>query len=265
MGSWCASAVVLAIAGGCAQASGADGVVTPDHEGTGGAAGAPLRILPAAAGTLGTGNGLCSRVQRLPDPWTEPSWSEGAGGAGTGGEGAAGGAAGVGAARGGTPPGDLAGVTPELSFFGCPAEERCVFDDGLCGTGKGQGRCASRVPCEEAGRVCGCDGNWYPSECAAAAAGVDVDAGARCAAPPGSFACGPGACPMGTSACGFTVAEVGGGLYGFHCLELTTDFAARVLTGAFSECEFVSPDPCGRCSILDVDGGRAIYTWCSDF
>lgn len=58
----------------------------------------------------------------------------------------------------------------------CEGDDFCDWADDSCGNADAQGTCRSRparcdAPREE---VCGCDGELYESECAAAMVGVDV-------------------------------------------------------------------------------------------
>ncbi|CAN5470676.1 hypothetical protein BH09MYX1_BH09MYX1_49380 [soil metagenome] len=84
----------------------------------------------------------------------------------------------------------------------CGGDALCVAKDAACGTGPSWGRCEPKPQaCAPASSACGCDGKIYPSACAAAASGVDVSATVGCAAPAGTFACGPLFCSSGNEIC----------------------------------------------------------------
>ncbi len=74
----------------------------------------------------------------------------------------------------------------------CGPGALCVTKDAACGTGAGWGSCVAKpASCAPDVPACGCDGKVYASTCAAASAGVDRSATVGCAAPAGTFACGP--------------------------------------------------------------------------
>ena len=85
----------------------------------------------------------------------------------------------------------------------CGPTSLCVQKDAACGTGPSWGRCEPRpTSCPSGGpAVCGCNGAVFASACAAAAAGLDVSAVEPCAAPAGTFACGPLFCQKNTEIC----------------------------------------------------------------
>lgn len=71
----------------------------------------------------------------------------------------------------------------------CSVGELCDFPDDSCGGDDSSGVCAplpGDCPPDCPG-VCGCDGMFYCSECAAHAAGVDVSAVASCVQPDGEY------------------------------------------------------------------------------
>ncbi|MCC6551431.1 MAG: hypothetical protein IT372_00230 [Polyangiaceae bacterium] len=72
-----------------------------------------------------------------------------------------------------------------LAGEACAPTEYCSYADGSCGHNDSQGTCLPRPgPCPpDCPGVCGCDGQFYCSECAAREAGVDVDPFVACAQP----------------------------------------------------------------------------------
>src|ERR1041384_3335591 len=87
----------------------------------------------------------------------------------------------------------------------CFETELCDFATNSCGANPNdRGECVTRpTACvEEIEFACGCDGQTYENECVAARAGVDVDIGGGCSAPPNSFACGPRFCGRPEQICG---------------------------------------------------------------
>jgi hypothetical protein len=58
----------------------------------------------------------------------------------------------------------------------CAADEWCDYEGAVpCGAADGTGVCRARpANCAAGTTVCGCDGNPYPSACAAEQAGTDV-------------------------------------------------------------------------------------------
>jgi len=109
------------------------------------------------------------------DTVNSPPGGGGAGG-GTGGEATTSGTAGGGGEGGADACGGFAGEQ-------CEALEYCAYPDGSCGHDDGQGVCMPRpngaCPPDCPG-VCGCDGQFYCSECSAHEAGVDLDPFASC-------------------------------------------------------------------------------------
>ncbi len=85
----------------------------------------------------------------------------------------------------------------------CPLTQFCQVPDASCGTGTIAGSCQPLpTACPSGGTpACGCDGQVYPSTCAADAAGVDVAADGSCATPDGQFACGPLFCRVADQVC----------------------------------------------------------------
>jgi hypothetical protein len=93
----------------------------------------------------------------------------------------------------------------------CAADEYRAYEPALCGKGKRPGKCRPKpTACDGAAApVCGCDGKVYPSECAAHAAGVDLDVNGRCHATIRDFIpCGPRFCDARTSYCEIVLSDV---------------------------------------------------------
>ncbi|HSO35083.1 MAG TPA: vWA domain-containing protein, partial [Labilithrix sp.] len=96
-----------------------------------------------------------------------------------------------------TPPAVCAALLP------CAPGQYCKVPDASCGGATIPGACAP-VPTScpgETAPVCGCDGAVYGSACQASVAGIDVSLSAGCAAPPGTFRCGPRFCRTATEVC----------------------------------------------------------------
>jgi hypothetical protein len=97
-------------------------------------------------------------------------------------------------------------VAPTCSAaHGCASGEWCLYPDALCGKGMGSGTCTpiSELTCE-ATQVCGCDGNIYPTVCAAARAGVDTTDATSCPVPAGEVTCGGTYCRGAAELCSVT-------------------------------------------------------------
>jgi hypothetical protein len=109
----------------------------------------------------------------------------------------------------------------------CGAGEYCAFNPALCGKGKKPGVCRAAEPvCAVADApVCGCDGQTYGSECAAHAAGVDLDVQGGCKAPPPPrfMRCGAHYCDTQKSYCEIVLSDV---------FELPTDYTCKPLPTA---------------------------------
>jgi hypothetical protein len=91
-------------------------------------------------------------------------------------------------------------------FVGAPCTDSttyCEWADLSCGGGDQQGMCLAKpqtCPTDYA-PVCGCDRKVYGNSCAAAMAGVDLNAGEGCTAPQGYFDCGTIFCHVGSEYC----------------------------------------------------------------
>lgn len=114
--------------------------------------------------------------------------------------------------------GDDGGGTPCSDNADCATTELCEFGDHSCGASGQPGSCVPRPDdCAQEDRpVCGCDGELYPSQCAAASSGVGVDFLGECELPNGAFACGFSFCIHGDEYC----LEQGGAMPSFECLAL---------------------------------------------
>jgi hypothetical protein len=85
----------------------------------------------------------------------------------------------------------------------CALTDYCKVPDASCGKGSLAGSCQT-IPASCSGGgppVCGCDGQTHASACAASLAGVDVSASGACAAPAGTFPCGPLFCQISGEVC----------------------------------------------------------------
>lgn len=113
---------------------------------------------------------------------------------------------------------DDGGGTPCASNDDCAVGDYCEFADHSCGASGQPGGCAPRpTDCTEEDRpVCGCNGELYASQCAAAGSGIDVDFLGECEIPNGAFACGFSFCIHGDEYC----LEQGGAMPSFECLVL---------------------------------------------
>jgi hypothetical protein len=84
----------------------------------------------------------------------------------------------------------------------CSENEYCARPLATCGDGPLTSICV-RLPTEcsnEGSEICGCDGQWWPSPCAAASEGVSVSNFGGCADSGSTFTCGSESC-LSTSIC----------------------------------------------------------------
>jgi hypothetical protein len=101
------------------------------------------------------------------------------------------------------PPGASLFGTPSCSpparcaaLLACDPGQYCVDPAYTCGAATTLGKCEPSPggACAPDVAVCGCDGETYPSQCAAAQAGQDITDTVSCTVPAGTFACGPYFC-----------------------------------------------------------------------
>lgn len=110
----------------------------------------------------------------------------------------------------------------------CGSDAYCDRSDNACGEPVEpqwtQFRCESRpVGCGEIyAPVCACDGQVYPNQCMASAAGVDVAAAGGCEAPEGMGACGQLFCDPVNSYCQHVHSDVVGYADDYACQALPT-------------------------------------------
>lgn len=130
----------------------------------------------------------------------------------------------------------------------CPPGATCVVPDHRCSDSIRVGACVGPSPCASTTPACGCDGVTYTSECAARAAGVDVDADGACPAPPGTFECGPWFCQQATQQCR-RIDDLSGALptSEWACIPKSTACCAGVTSKCPIGCEC---DACAACGPL---------------
>jgi hypothetical protein len=113
-----------------------------------------------------------------------------------------------------------------LGNAACGPGEFCAFSPALCGRGPVPGSCKPRpASCgKDHTPVCGCDGKIHDDECAAHAAGVDLDVTGSCKAVLPDWApCGPRYCDVRTSYCEIYLSDV---------FEIPTTYTCRPLPAA---------------------------------
>jgi Kazal-type serine protease inhibitor domain len=148
----------------------------------------------------------------------------------------------------------------------CAPAQYCDFQPGLCGAGKIPGTCRPRPEnCSAAyAPVCGCDHRVYDSECAAQAAGVDLDVNGGCKALlPNFAACGSHFCDTRQSYCEIVLSDV---------TELPSDYSCKPLPASCAVVNGAAPDcscfPAGTrclsfCGPLQTGGGvKGLHLTC---
>ncbi|WP_437970952.1 hypothetical protein WMF04_17440 [Sorangium sp. So ce260] len=142
----------------------------------------------------------------------------------------------------------------------CPAGAWCKYEDERCERDAGAtGTCVSEE-CEDGIPYCGCDGNVYPSSCAAHLAGTYVTDAALCSE--GTFACGDKSCKEHIEYCSRQILVVGG--YTFECR--TPSATASSCEGGVVSCECLTGYPPGESppggDSCNVDArGQVTYSW----
>ncbi|AUX22300.1 uncharacterized protein SOCEGT47_028010 [Sorangium cellulosum] len=118
----------------------------------------------------------------------------------------------------------------------CPAGSWCEYEEELCEQpASATGVCVS-ASCEDGVRYCGCDGNVYPSSCAAHLAGTHVTEAAHCSN--GTFACGDKSCKEHIEVCDKLSLLDGGAV--FECRPLP---AGSRCEGGIASCECITGYP----------------------
>ncbi len=134
----------------------------------------------------------------------------------------------------------------------CAADHYCDFDDNSCGAFDSSGHCEPRPPeCPAGESTCGCDGQVYWGQCAAASSGYDVDDFGGCATPEGTFACGHLFCNATTQYCRRFVSDIGGWADDWACID---DPGSCPDAGATCDC--LVDELCGNDCSATGDGLR---------
>ncbi|WP_437931012.1 hypothetical protein WMF37_17850 [Sorangium sp. So ce291] len=141
----------------------------------------------------------------------------------------------------------------------CPTGYWCAYEDERCEQdASATGTCVSEE-CEDGVPYCGCDGNVYPSSCAAHLAGTSVTDAALCSE--GTFACGDRSCKEHIEYCSRQVLLDGG--YTFECRAPSA--TASSCEGGVVSCECLtgSPpgEPMGGASCRVDARGQVTYSW----
>ena len=152
------------------------------------------------------------------------------------------------------------------SAAACGAGQYCDFQPGLCGLGKTPGECQPRPEkCAAASDpVCGCDHQKYDNECAAHAAGVDLDVNGGCKTLLADYAaCGSHFCDTRKSYCEIVLSDV---------TELPSDYTCKpfppscqVVAGAAPDCScFPAGTRClSFCGPIQTGGGvKGLHLTC---
>src|SRR5262245_54968838 len=157
------------------------------------------------------------------------------------------------------------GAASCASAASCGPGELCDYEPGLCGKGKRPGTCRPRPRAcpERYDPVCACDGQVYPSACAAAAAGVDLEVNGGCGRRiPDWIISGGHYCDARTSYCEIVLSDV---------RELPTDYTCKPLPagcaptgGAAPSCRCLPPATrcLSFCSPVDTGGVAGLRLTC---
>ena len=147
----------------------------------------------------------------------------------------------------------------------CAPGQYCKVPDSSCGNASVPGTCAP-VPAGCPGQntpVCGCDGNVYGSACLASAAGSDVSVAAGCAAPAGTFRCGPVFCRLTDEVCRkTTVLATSIGPDSYACVPQSSACIQGCNPGPLNRCSLCDACPaqktCGFTCGAEASGGRTL-------
>lgn len=159
---------------------------------------------------------------------------DGGGGGGGGGAGGIGGAGGAGGA-----------TAVPCGAITCVPGQYCDWAGNTCTGLEPMGTCLARPQgCTlEVDTVCGCDGTVYSSPCVAASAGQDISEGGGCAAPAGTFTCGPRFCMKGMQYCERRAPATTGAAGTYTCRALPA------ACGTAPTCACISAVACGNCAL----------------
>ena len=147
----------------------------------------------------------------------------------------------------------------------CAPGQFCKVPDSSCGATSVPGTCApiaASCPSETA-PVCGCDGTVYGSACLASVAGTDIGAAASCAAPPGTFRCGPRFCRINDEVCRKTTVLASTiGPDSYACIPQASACIAGCNTNPNNRCSLCEAcstgKKCGFTCAVGANGGRTL-------
>ena len=146
---------------------------------------------------------------------------------------------------------------PCLGNAVCGPGRYCAFSPALCGRGPAPGSCKLRpASCTgDYAAVCGCDGKVYDDECAAHAAGVDLDVTGRCETVIPDWApCGPRYCDVRTTYCEIYLSDV---------FEIPTTYTCRPLPPSCRPVEDGGADDAGASPACDCfPAGTPCLSFC---
>jgi Kazal-type serine protease inhibitor domain len=156
---------------------------------------------------------------------------------------------------------------PCLSNATCVPAEHCVFQPGLCGRGPTPGQCRARpATCARSfSPVCGCDGQIYDGECAARAAGVDLDVTGGCKKVILDWApCGARYCDVRTTYCEIYLSDVFEIPTTYTCRPLPLACRPAAVGAAAPGCDCFPPKtPCHAfCGPLPTGGLTGFHLTC---